>query len=385
MNYHLMIDDKFIDGFIDSAEKVAPGKNIYIFTFNPPAKYVKSTSGIFAPFYSTKLKGIVKNITIDDKVFIHWFTDKVMKVFDEIDVSVPVYLFFWGGDFLEQSNSFYDFNYDSLTKRYIRNKSMFYWTLNPFNYLRIGRDYFFFNYRNNKKRKIEFENRKRFLNRLTCFCHWNYLDFLILKEVYCCSPRYLDFFYAPLPKFDFGKMNKKSECTPFVIWLGNSDTETNNHLDAINDLKNFSNFNIKVVCPLNYGNIRYGDFVTKKGRLVFNTKWISLRDFLPINSYLKILFDADVMVMYHNRTQGVGNVVTFIYMGKKVYLKKKSTVYQLLRSLDIEVGDTSTIANGSFEEFSRPLTKDQIHSNITKLSDYFSDEKHYEYLSRILN
>ena len=47
-----MIDDKFIDGFIDDAEAVAPDANRYVFTFDAPPKYVTSEKGIFAPYGS---------------------------------------------------------------------------------------------------------------------------------------------------------------------------------------------------------------------------------------------------------------------------------------------------------------------------------------------
>ena len=112
MNYHLMIDDKFIDEFIIDAEKVACGQNVYIFTFDKPTTHVKSDKGINAPYGSVELKEIVRRITKTDRVYIHWFVREAMWVIDNIDHEVPIYLFFLGGDFLEQTSKFFNFNFE---------------------------------------------------------------------------------------------------------------------------------------------------------------------------------------------------------------------------------------------------------------------------------
>lgn len=382
-----MVDDKFIDGFIEDAEAVSPNKNQYIFTFNPPATYVTSTKGIYAPYGSAELKDIINTITVTDRVYVHWFNENVMQVVDEIDSKIPIYLFFWGGDFIEQSKDFYNFNFDPITKRHIKINEllkMFKSSINPLTYARLIRNYFL------KKTKVrvsdcEFSIRKRFLKRLNYFCHWNRLDFKVVCKAYECAPMFMNFFYTGTYEKSKNDVPSKLSKSNATIWLGNSDTRTNNHLDAIRVLAGYKNNDIKIICPLSYGDAKYGDFITLQGQKVFAEKWSSIRSFMPLPKYLELFSDVDVVVMYHNRTQAAGNTISFIKMGKKVFLKNQSTVYQLMKNNGIVVFDANTIKNMTFEEFSRPLTEEQIQSNVEKISDLFSEKRRLEYLNRLLN
>jgi len=383
-----MIDDKFIDGFIDGAEKVSPNKNRYIFTFNKPTKYVTSTMGIFAPYRSIELKKLINNITVNDRVYIHWFHNDIMQIINILDSRIPVYLFFWGGDFIEQSKDFCNFNYDPLTKWHIKKRKLlntFHLFTNPLTYARLVRNYFLNGIKSTKSTD-EFLIRKNFLNRINYFCHWNKFDFEIICKVYECSPTFLNFFYGTeFINIQNIIIDKKDINTGTTIWLGNSDTETNNHLDAISVLTKFKNNKIKILCPLSYGNIKYGNFIQNQGQKIFKSKWNSLRVFFPLQQYLKLLGKVDIVVMYHNRTQAAGNIFASIKMGKKVYIKKQSTIYQFLQTHSMVIFDANTIKNVSFDEFSKSLTYDQSKSNNEKISNLFSEEKRIEYLNTLLN
>lgn len=389
MNYHLMVDDKFIDRFIESAEKVAPNKNIYIFTFRLPATYVKSTRGIFAPYSRPKLKNILDRITIGDRVYIHWFHERVMQVINKIDLAVPVYLFFWGGDFVAHTKELDELNFDVLTKRYVeinKRNSVYHWIKYLLNYLYQVFDYVYFEKMKSKGHDRKFAIRKKFLKRLNYFCHWNVLDFEIVNRVYGCNAAFKDFYYGLGLEYiqnipDRGKIIR----THYTILLGNSATETNNHLDAMSVLGGYSSNDIKILCPLNYGNMKYGNYIAGQGKLIFANKWISIRDFMPLDKYRELLENVDIAVMYHNRTQAAGNIATLIRMGKKVYLKKQSTIYQLMKDNGIIVFDSNTIKDLTFEEFSSLLTDSQIQANIEKISNLFSEEKRLKYLSDLLN
>ena len=142
---------------------------------------------------------------------------------------------------------------------------------------------------------------------------------------------------------------------------------------------------MRIMCPLNYGNTKYGDFISCQANHIFKGKWESLRDFLPLKQYTKLLAGADVVVMYHNRCQAGGNIGIAILTGKKVFLKKQSTLFRLMKNYGILVFDANTIKNLSFEEFVKPLTNDQIKSNFEKYSNLFSEEKYFKYMSKLLN
>ena len=56
-----------------------------------------------------------------------------------------------------------------------------------------------------------------------------------------------------------------------------------------------------------------------------------------------------------------------------------------MKKNNILVYDANTIKNIGFNKFSKPLTDNQIQSNIKNISKLFSEQNRLEYLSKILN
>ena len=384
-----MVDNKFIDPFIESAEKVSPGKNVYLFTFDRPAKVVKYQHGLFVPPFTNELDQLLKTINDNDRVYIHWFEKYLMDIVPRLPSKVTVYLFFWGGDFLGQTNEFVNFNFDLISRSYLnrhQKKLLLYLPRNPIGYIRNINRYF----RERRERRINEESEKNaridFLKRLDYFCHWNRLDFDIVMKSYGGNPDFLDFFYDPsLYKIACPLGNKIELEDDVKILLGNSDVLTNNHLDALNVLKQFSKEKLKLICPLSYDNGEYARHITKKGKQFFADKWLSITEFMSIEKYLVFLDTIDVVVMYHNRTQAAGNIFALLKMGKKVFLKKESTLYAFVIDYGIKVFDANTIKNLSFKEFSKPLAVEEMEMNYSRVSEIFSEDRRLSYLENILN
>ena len=89
--------------------------------------------------------------------------------------------------------------------------------------------------------------------------------------------------------------------------------------------------------------------------------------------------------MYHNRTQAAVNVRLLVSLGKKVFLKKESTLFKLFKNKGIIVFDADLISKFNFNQFSNPLSPLQAKSNLKKITEIFSEEKRLRYLSSILN
>lgn len=388
MNYHLMTDEKFIDGFINLAEKVSPGKNKYVYTFEGPPLFIKYTSGVQKPIGSDELSETLSSLTENDRLFIHWFTDDLMQHLSLLKPNVPVYLLFWGGDFLEQPAEFVKFNLEPETYKivdFLNHRSMFYFTLNPVKIVKQLASYFTVNQRWDEYRSNAVKVRKIFMQRLNYFCHWNEADLHRVTGIYGGKPVFKKFFY------DFGFSNFADEVvTPHsgdtkLIWLGNSATFPNNHADALMQLKQFHQENIKIVAPLSYGHLKYGRMISKLGKRYFKDKFYGMEKFIPLNEYLELLKDVDVVVMYHNRTQAGVNVFAFLRMGKKVFLKKESTIYSLAVENGIKVFDANLIGTMSYEEFITPLSYEEREQNRKMVSDMFSEENRHAYMQELLN
>lgn len=64
--------------------------------------------------------------------------------------------------------------------------------------------------------------------------------------------------------------NKFSNNDNYNIWVGNSATLSNNHLDLFEILKNLTlPDNYKIYTPLSYGNNELANYIEKKGERLF--------------------------------------------------------------------------------------------------------------------
>lgn len=149
------------------------------------------------------------------------------------------------------------------------------------------------------------------------------------------------------------------------ILLGNSASSTNNHLDALEKLRPFAGENIRIYCPLSYGDAAYGDKIATAGKEMFGDKFIALREFMPLDKYLELLTDIDVAVFNHNRQQGMGNITTLLGLGKIVYMRSNITSYEALQRLGIRVRD--------IDKFK--ITENNTAEDVFKVADYFSPSR----------
>lgn len=121
------------------------------------------------------------------------------------------------------------------------------------------------------------------------------------------------------------------------ILIGNSSTLENNHLDAFSKLKQFDLSNRNVIVPLSYGQIWLRRFLLKQGNRVFKDSFYPLVDFLSLDEYNKKILSCSVVIMPHYRPQAMGNLLTAFWLGSKVYMSKKSMLYDYFKRLSVHV------------------------------------------------
>jgi dTDP-N-acetylfucosamine:lipid II N-acetylfucosaminyltransferase len=392
MNYHLMVDDKFIDGFIADAEKVAPGKNVYIIdNWKNNAKFVKSDLVTFVPFYTPAFTAILKKVTDNDKVFVHWVSDLAVKAILNLPPDVITGMFFWGGDVVEiPASRFKKTIYGPLSLAYFeKNEERPKLKLNPLRPKRVLKSFAqrFFKYKGSE-REVAL-TRELFFKRLNLFLHWSHIDFEWVHKHYTTNAAHKYFYYDCGQKPDAAEqavMNAPKDTSVTTILLGNSDTVTNNHLEALQALAVYKDKPIKLVIPLNYGNAKYGDLVESEAIRIFGAdKVMALRSFLQRDEYYKLLAQVDVAVMFHYRTQAAGNVLALLYRGKKIFIHGNSTLYELLKTNDIAVFDSKEIGAIDFNQFKAPLDQATIDKNITIVDRLFNEEQKLAALGKVLN
>ncbi len=160
------------------------------------------------------------------------------------------------------------------------------------------------------------------------------------------------------------------------ILLGNSADQSNNHIEILNKLKCHAGDNIKIYCPLSYGDQSYAQEVADYGETLFGGQFIALRDFMSLDKYTNLLNIIDIAIFNHKRQQGMGNITTLLGMGKKVYLRKEITTWDFLQCLGITVFDVNSI------ELSK-MDNDISSENIKIVQNYFSEANLVVQLNRI--
>lgn len=152
------------------------------------------------------------------------------------------------------------------------------------------------------------------------------------------------------------------------ILLGNSASDTNNHLEAFDILKDFDVTEKRIVVPLSYGDEQYRDVIINEGRNLFGASFKPLIDFMPIDEYISILQSCSVVIMNHLRQQALGNIVIALYMGAKVFLDERNPIYAFF----LEQGAFVYKLEQLDSEFEGKLSPEQVMHNREILKSYWS-------------
>lgn len=262
MNYHLMIDEKFIDGFITDAETAAPGNNVYLISlYTPRLRFVKSP--LVTCVKSVKrywFASVAPKLKKDDAVFIHWLDRRVYDIILSLPSDIRVGIFSWMGDLVDTPIHLFDKeilkpeSYDFFC-RYKKNKfnkdtkhgvayNFLLWGRHRWRIATASREW-------NKKKKV--------MRRINLFFHWNEFDYEWVRENYPGFDATFVYFVYDVGLSDSThsasiiNSDKEEHKEVFTMWLGNSATISNNHFEALEDMAHLKDDSIEIICPLSYG------------------------------------------------------------------------------------------------------------------------------------
>jgi len=140
--------------------------------------------------------------------------------------------------------------------------------------------------------------------------------------------------------YSTGSINKNTNQSFHLgnnIFLGNSATNSSNHIDIFLQLKKLNLENRHVIVPLSYGCNRYKKLVNLAGKIIFKSNFIPLNHFIPLEKYNEQLFSCNVMIFNHKRAQAFGNIIFGIWAGHKIFLRSVNPIYPFLKSLGIVI------------------------------------------------
>lgn len=160
------------------------------------------------------------------------------------------------------------------------------------------------------------------------------------------------------------------------ILIGNSADSSNNHFEILDKLAPFRNQDIVIYAPLSYGSKEYAQSVIELGKELFGDKFRPLTDFMPFGQYLNLLGRIDIAIFNHKRQQGMGNIITLLGLGKKVYMRSDVSSWQMFADMGVKIYDCSSVDLSLMDKSFVRLNREMIKNN-------FSEEKMISQLNEI--
>jgi hypothetical protein len=158
----------------------------------------------------------------------------------------------------------------------------------------------------------------------------------------------------------------------YRVIVGNSASETNNHVQVFETLKRRLGEVSCVICPLSYGGeARYTAQVDDEGKRLLGDKFEPLQEFIDLEAYLELLNSVQFAIYGYDRQEGLGNIITLIRYGVTVYMKAGTSTWKFFKRQGIEVLDLDDLRE-------RPLSRLSFEvrvSNSKRIAEVFSPDK----------
>lgn len=345
MNYHIITQDKFFDSYIEDIYKLhQENNNVFWVRGNRGDTDLLKTHRPISYLGDDKDSIINKLqcIKSHDRLIVSWYDVFIGDCILTSKITCNVYAYLMGGDFYNDPGGYHNYwLYDYHTKKIV---DKIY--LPKINFKRKPKNWY--------KILKEIKARINYRRNITKAYHLKLktigrIDYIITSphnegEIDLVKHLYPTF----RAKYIFGSFNQNYEIAkdfhfanlfngnrPLKVLLGNSADPCNNHIDACEFLLKVLPKNSVINCPLSYGDAKYSMIFQKWANNHLQSKIHPILDFMDRRKYVEFLNSMDIVVMYHNRQQAFGNIVTSLCLGKPVFLKKDSPVFQMLTSIGI--------------------------------------------------
>lgn len=198
-------------------------------------------------------------------------------------------------------------------------------------------------------------------------------DFELAQQWYGAKGQHIRCFNYPSNLFKTTYVQPSQDRTLRLL-MGNSADPANNHFEIFSLLAAHKEKDILIYCPLSYGDNQHAQHVVEQGKALFGEKFKPLLDFMPLEEYIALLNQVSIGIFAHDIQQAFGNKISLLGLGKKVYLKRSSTLWQVFEELDIKVFALNELKLC-------PLTDEIADHNRKQVQKYFSERSLTQSLS----
>ncbi len=395
MNYHIIPQDKFFHSYIEDIYKLQQEDNnvFWVRGNKGDSVYFQTTRPVV--YIGNECDSIVKKLRLlqpNDKLIVSWYDLFIGKCILKSNISNALYVYLMGGDFYDDppgyhNNWLYDSRTLEIVKRIYEPKVNF--LRRPRNWGKIYKEIkqkrlYKRNILNQYSKKLETIERIDHL----ITAPGNQSEISLIRKLY---PTFkADYLYGVFDQnVDLANVlptnNGHHENNRLKILLGNSADPTNNHIDACLFLKNRLPYKeYDFYSPLSYGNENYSNIYQKCAFKLFDNCFHPITEFMNRDKYISFLDTMDVVVMFHNRQQAYGNIITSLTLGKPVFIKKENASYRTFKSLGItSIYNVDEINNTTIFDAIINAQKD-LSKNRALIADFFSEKKRLSYLSKII-
>ena len=337
---HFVCRNKFTPGYIEFMKVFFPEHEHYFFTGeseNYPPLNLYDNSNVFIYSSAFELRHHMKlfrscNKIIISGVFMSW---KFKPLFILLGLASKTYLHFWGGDFYSYRYPYSLRHPRALLKKFIHHQ---------------------------------------FIKRCAGTINLIESDIQKLCEIF---PNNVKHFVAPmkgspLRQIDFAPVRSRPKKHKALrITVGNSAAYENHHIEAFRMLRHLKDEDIEIICPVSYGDDDYRNEVIAEGRRIFGKKFYPVTEFMPMKDYVDFLSECDIGIFNNDRQQGMGNISILLRLGKKIYMREDTSMWQHFRDTMnyyiYPVSELEGITPGQLMNF-----PDELAYNNEKIADEYA-------------
>lgn len=394
MNYHIIKQDKFFNGYIEDIYDLHLEDGNVFWVQGNPGECPHLTSSRTKEYLTNDKEHIINRLRMlspNDKLFVSWYCGTIAEAIIESGIKNPLYVYLMGGEFYADPWGWHNhWLYDKKTYQQLKNvgyePSIKWSRRNPLHWGRIIDD---IKRIKQYKRQLpkEYNKKKKEVERI---------DYIVLPKQDTPEVLLLRKLYPTLrakhvyglfdQNFDLASVmpTKTDVIEPYRVLFGNSADPTNNHIDGMHFLKKNFKENFDLYPVLSYGDTNCKKWAIECGQKLFGDNFHAVADYMNRQNYLNFVNSMDAVMMYHNRQQAAGNIMTALVLGKPVFMKSTNVVYQMLKNIGVSsIYDVNLLKEIPLLDFIEEA-KLKRQETIELIRNVYSKELRLKYLRDLL-
>lgn len=343
MNYHIIIQEKFFQAYIDDIYRLHEEKNNVVwvrgnkerniyFQTDKPVEYLGDD-----PDY---IKKKLTQLQPEDRLFVSWYDTFIGNLILEMNLPNTLYVYLLGAEFYSDPYWWHaEWMFDPMTKRKVKRLRLY-----P-RFFPKGKPWLWYRCKNwwKFKREVreEYETKLETIKRIDYIVITEHSgpEVELVKRLYpgCRAKHAIGTFDQ---NFDLAKlmpiMPAPPEEEPLKFLLGNSCDPNGNHIDALHFLQKKIKVPNKIYCFLSYGDEESRDWTLAYAKKHLGTSFHPILNYMDRRSFVELVRQMDVVVMFHNRQQAEGNIMTALVLGKPVFMKTRNPQFDMLKRMGVK-------------------------------------------------